>query len=499
MTFAEYNTDENFNDKDSSLKELVEIGKGEGKTLEEIKSNLSPKWKTSKKLGEIDSYYGVTTPTKTTTTTPAKSTISNFSKSFMGDQNGIANAIKESEMAEQAGDELKIHKANAETYKRMGENFGNIDDKMIAQIPTFMIKRYKNGEFGEPGSTDAKLRLGHFILSNFQSGLKNASNAFSIAAGRGPMFQDTMSDYDKYQQTNLAKGLENRWKKYDAETQAAVDMAVKEGADEQEMRNSIRKVTSSARLNSAFKQMDENQKRNMLYVVSALGDQIGKLDNEDLINTLIGFAVSGENLSWQEAAEVVAAKLGKDGFKSLITGGGKDKLDGVEEITAGLGGGNAIKSVTLSDGTTFDPGTFLTKPELKQIQDKADELIIKYDNGEITKEQFESDYGALYDLANSHKFSKAFNGSVKPIDTIYKMRGKAVEKTRLDGVKDGKKSLEYFNKNPKVFEYFNGTEEPNFIDAKKTGIKDMKEYTKILNYYTALKDANVLDLVGKYK
>ena len=48
MTFAEYNTDENFN-RPSNAMELVKLGFNEGKTREEIENSLSPLWKEDKK------------------------------------------------------------------------------------------------------------------------------------------------------------------------------------------------------------------------------------------------------------------------------------------------------------------------------------------------------------------------------------------------------------------------------------------------------------------
>ena len=56
MTFDEYNTDENFDNDKSSLDELVKLGLEEGKSSDEIKSSLSPKWQKSKKIGEFDNY-----------------------------------------------------------------------------------------------------------------------------------------------------------------------------------------------------------------------------------------------------------------------------------------------------------------------------------------------------------------------------------------------------------------------------------------------------------
>lgn len=56
----------------------------------------------------------------------------------------------------------KLAKTSADDYNRTMENmersgdaFKKIDDKLIEQLPTFMFKRYQQGEFGDPKSSDA--------------------------------------------------------------------------------------------------------------------------------------------------------------------------------------------------------------------------------------------------------------------------------------------------------------------------------------------------------
>ena len=64
MTFDEYNTDENFDNDKSSLEELVKKGKEEGKSKDEIRKALSPKWQKSSKINKFDEYYGEDLPKK---------------------------------------------------------------------------------------------------------------------------------------------------------------------------------------------------------------------------------------------------------------------------------------------------------------------------------------------------------------------------------------------------------------------------------------------------
>ena len=198
MTFDEYNTDENFDKKESSLDELVKIGVSEGKTDKEIKDSLSPKWQKSKKIGEFDTYYkNYATPKKEEvreTEKPAepfkeetpktKTTLTSGDKNYMQQVDDVGEATEEKELEKIIKNSDKNYNALYDTMDKQGKAFGKIDDKMVAQFPTFMFKRFKDGEFGDPKSSDAKLRLAYFMINGVQSKLKNASNAAAIAAGR---------------------------------------------------------------------------------------------------------------------------------------------------------------------------------------------------------------------------------------------------------------------------------------------------------------------------
>ena len=117
MTFDEYNTDENFDKKESSLDELVKIGVSEGKTDKEIKDSLSPKWQKSKKIGEFDTYYqNYATPKKEEvkeevkeTEKPAepfkeeetpktKTTLTSGDKNYMQQVDDVGEATEEKEL-----------------------------------------------------------------------------------------------------------------------------------------------------------------------------------------------------------------------------------------------------------------------------------------------------------------------------------------------------------------------------------------------------------------
>ena len=69
--------------------------------------------------------------------------------------------------------------------------------------------------------------------------------------------------------------------------------------------------------------------------------------------------------------------------------------------------------------------------------------------------------------------------------------------------KDGLKSVEYFEKDKDIFNYFQNAKAPNFLEAKEASknIKSYKEYEKALKHYNRLKDTKDgkgLTLVGKW-
>ena len=231
---------------------------------------------------------------------------------FMNGNNAIANAQEQTEYQNQADNLETRWNARLANMEKMGKSMKNIDDHLLNQLPTFMFKRYADGEFGDPKSSDAKLRLAHFMINGVQSKLKNASNAFMVAAGRSPLFSDTTSDWEKYQQTNLGQGLENRWSKYKQETQAAIDLANQGGKSEEALTDSIAAISSNNRLQSAFNQMNERQKVFTLQVMSELGGKLGNMNDEDFANTLMAMAYSGDSLDYKEAAGMLVYRFVKD-------------------------------------------------------------------------------------------------------------------------------------------------------------------------------------------
>ena len=429
MTFDEYNTDENFN-KPSNAMELVRLGKEEGQTREEIANSLSPLWKEDKNGNikkALDYHFNnnETAPKeeavpkveemKQTTETlkeedPKKtknettSDIKTKDKSFMESQNAIQDVAEDEEMKRQTELEQQRWDATSNRMKKSGEAFGNIDDKLIDQLPTFMWRRYQNGEFGDPKSSDAKLRLAYFAINNVASKLKMVANADAAARGQGTLFQNTESAYDQYQASNLAQGLENRWNKYKSETQAAIDLAKSEGADEQDLQSSIAKISSNNRLNTAFNMMNENQKVYTLQVLSKIGGEIGNMNNKDFVNTLIGFATSGENLTWQEAAELLVARFGKDALTAVKKANEEGATDGGKDSTAGIGGGigNNLKGYQTIDGETVDFSMIADKDQKTKLRGMMDDLSNRYYNGEIDAETFKKYYEPLYGESKKH-------------------------------------------------------------------------------------------------
>ena len=423
MTFAEYNTDENFDRKESSLDELVKIGIGEGKTSDEIRNSLSPKWQKSKKIGEFDNYvkqYSTapkeeapkteekpveevieqTSPKTEENKAPKKNTttskISDKDKSFLESESGISENAEDEENKRQKELEQQRWNATNDRMKKSGEAFGNIDDKLVAQLPTFMFKRYHNGEFGDPKSSDAKLRLAHFMINGVGTALQNAS-----AAIKGGAMQE--SDIQKYNRTNLEQGLENRWNKYKQETQTAIDLAKEQGANEQDLQSSIARISSNNRLQTAFNMMNENEKVYTLRVLSKIGNEIGSMNNKDFVNTLIGYATSGDNLSWQEAAELLIARFGKDAMGAIKAANEDGVTEDGKDVGAGIGGiGNNLKGYETIDGETVDFEMIADKDKKAQLRALMDDLSNRFYNEQIDEATFRKYYEPLYGESKKH-------------------------------------------------------------------------------------------------
>lgn len=478
MTFAEYNTDENFN-KPSNAMELVKLGKDEGKSKDEILKSLSPLWKEDKK-GNVKKAldYHFPEPKKEESivkeekveTKPVEKTsnIRASDKAYLERTNAIADEAEKNEAAKVQESQEERWDNAIKQMEKASEGFGKIDDKLVSQLPTFMFKRYMNGEFGDPKSSDSKLRLAHFMINGLGTALSNAGH---IINKDGPIKE---SEYQQYQNTNLQQGLENRWNKYKAETQAAIDLLKNQEMSEQDIMNGIAKISSNNRLQTAFNMMNENQKAYLIKVTESIGDDIGKFDNEKLVNFLIGSAVSGDALTWQEAAEIAGAKFGKDLFKK-----GKGKLgdlvpDG-DEQTAGFGGNGNLKDYETIDGENISFKMFENDEGKAKINKLAQDLSNKYYNGEIDEETFIKYYTPIYEEGSKHIGTKK-KSPEKLIQENKQLHQSDLELKFGDLNKEAKKTnmnAELYNKKFEALkkEALKWGVEEKMIDKKKLKIK----------------------------
>ena len=533
MTFDEYNTDDNFKGK-STADELVKIGHSEGKSREDIENSLSPLWKEDKQGNvkkALDKYYKVETPATETKPTEEKtveeviteepktevkkSNLDAQTEDYMKKNNNISYAQEDAENERQANELGNRWDARLANIDKMSQAMKNIDDHMVEQLPTFLYRRYQNGEFGNVGENatpeekkDAKLRLAHFVLNGVQSKLKNASNAAMVAAGRSPMFADTQSDWEKYQQSNFAKGMENRWRKYEADTQVALDLAREGGMSEEKLTDSISMVSTNARLQSAFNQMDERKKVFALKVLGEVGDKLGNMNDEQFVNTLFGMSAMGDSLDYKEAAGMLIYRFIKDPEKrkaalaDIGLGEGNSVIAGVGGL---LGGG---KNSSKQDGDELGIGATMNDEDYGKLTEKADSLSSDFYNGKISKDEFVKEYDKLVSEMNKHKIYKWKTGktilSTKDILNANKnleLKDKFGEDTKSKTFKNGKKALEYFDGKNQLAEYFKSTDNPNFLDAKKVTKNNdyrMKDYQEALKQYEILKNANATNMIGKY-
>ena len=459
MTFAEYNTDTNFDNDKSSLEELVKLGLSEGKTSDEIKGSLSPKWQKSKKIGEFDRYVSkYSTPKaeeqkpteekvvenvveeekpeeKKTEAPKAKTdTLTRTEKNYITKQDELADNALNTALNDVKDRSSYNWEQQYETGKKAGEAYNRIDDKLVAQLPTFMFKRYQNGEFGDPKSSDARLRLAHFMINSLGTALSNISHTI-----RKDGVQE-QSDAEKYQQTNLAKGMENRWKKYEAETQNAIDMVAKETNNEQGARLAAEDITKDKKLNTRFNMMTTREKADLINIKMEIGKLVGKMDLSEIADFMTGEAINGD-LSKDEAIAIGVAQLVKKSpelLKQLPEGKYKDMILGlfgggsVDTIIASLGGamggsdndetpdnpdsildekktkdkwsnptGN-LRGYKALDGKTYDFNTFESKDGKEKLVSLINDLDYRFRNGEIDADTFRKYREPLYKEAGKH-------------------------------------------------------------------------------------------------
>ena len=227
--------------------------------------------------------------------------VDRHTQDYLDKNDAIANTVEKTALDKLLKSSDSNWKQMIDTSGKLKDAYNNIDDKYIAQLPTFMFKRYQNGEFGDPKSSDAKLRLAHFMINGVGTALSNASN---VIKGR----QLEESDYEKYQNSNLEQGLANRWRKNTAETEQVIKIANKEADNEQDARIYVEQLTRDNMLKSGWNAMDQNQKLYAINVSREIGKMIGDMNVEELSNFITAQALNG-NLSEQQAVVVGLASL----------------------------------------------------------------------------------------------------------------------------------------------------------------------------------------------
>ena len=510
MTFDEYNTDETYNRSDSTADELIRLAKEEGKAKEAL--NLSSKWSEDRNGNvqkAIDKYYPAEeekkeeepakvetrTEEKPAETTPAQtSTLNDTDKNFVNRSDAIADNGEAREQAKQTDEEQTRWNKTMDRLQAQGEAFNRVDDNYMDNLPNFILKDYLDGKFGDPKSADAKTRLAYFTVDKLRASLRNASNAAAMAAGKSPLYSDTQSDYDKIRSTNMYKGLENHWKKNEESTAAAMELAKKQGIAEQDLQNSITNLSTSARLQSRFNMMNEQQKAYTLEVMARIGNRISDMDNKEFINTLIGYAMSGDTIQPTEFAEILVGRYGgkhsdqiEAGFDKLstaLTGGNKD--DGK--------GKNNLEGV-LDANSNSDYGFAMDKAELADLQNKASEIMKAYADGKIDEKAFREQYGKFEDEMNKHWVTKTFVGKIKSTEDAlkeaqsYKITDRISDKKTTK--KDAEAAVNFFNTHPELIETLKQYPTTEYSERNKESYKFWADKKNLAKYgFKSTKDVN---------
>ena len=222
---------------------------------------------------------------------------------LMNKDKAIANKAKKDELDSINVDAIKNWEDMYKTSDKVVNAYKNIEDKYIQQLPTFIFRRYQNGEFGDISDTstpegrenkkNAQLRMAHFMINGLGTMLSNVSNVI-----KGKELEQ--SDYEKYQNSNLEQGLANKWMKNNAETEEVIKLANKEADNEQDARFYVEQLTRDNALKAAWNKMDQNQKLYSINVSREIGKLIGDMNLEELSNFITARAMDG-SLSEEQA------------------------------------------------------------------------------------------------------------------------------------------------------------------------------------------------------
>jgi len=380
-------------------------------------------------------------------------------KEYLEKTNAIINEAEKQDAEQQ---KKLSEDAYNETFNRImkaGESYKAIDDHMVEQLPTFMFRRFHNNEFGDistpEGKKEAKLRLAHFMINSLGTALSNMSHTIKNDG------QQEESDYEKYQATNLSQGLENRWNKYKAETNNAIELLRNRGLTEEEIDDSRRKIASNQRLQTAFNMASASQKAYMLEVVQKIGDRIGDFSNEQFINYMVGLAASDPNFKAEEAATLAVMKFGKEGVGAVVnkiaSGGVKDGETDTNKASN--------KDARLS--VNFDE-TFRTS--IKELNDKVN-------NGEISVQAYKDAVAEIKDTYKAnHPDTENFDEDFAHMDTNYILTDEDVNKKYVKGLYS---KVDDLNKKAKKGEIELGDYQKEFDNLKKQLIDNGEESAKV--------------------
>ena len=108
--------------------------------------------------------------------TGSNSGLDKHTQSYLNKNDTIAETVEKKQLDKLLKNSDANWKQMTETSAKVRNAYNDIDDKYIEQLPTFMFRRYQNGEFGDPKSGDAKLRLAHFMINGVGTALSNASH-----------------------------------------------------------------------------------------------------------------------------------------------------------------------------------------------------------------------------------------------------------------------------------------------------------------------------------
>lgn len=435
MTFDEYNTDEYFNNNNSSADGLVKTAFEEGKTREEVENSLSPLWKEDKKGNvkkALDTYYKKEEPKEEKPADEFKeeeviskpsSTLSNSEKKYINKQNEIADTAKKEMLEDIKNDSKGNWEENYNSMLKRADAYKNIDDHYFEGLPTFIFRRYQNGEFGDTGSTDAKLRMAYFMINGLGTSLSNASNVI-----KGRALEE--SDYQKFQNSQMANALQNRWEKNKADTEGAIKAVEKEFGNEQDARLAAEQFTRDQKAATKWNMMSQAQKVYALQVTKEIGDMLGGMNTSELANFIAGSALVGD-VNKEEIIAIGIAKLAANSpniLANLPDGNIKNMVMGMiggnaQDVVAGVGGagGNItegedkpsrnLKNYKTINGDTVDFDMIFTKGNggKEKLEQLTKELSEKYYNGDIDEKTFREYFTPLYEEGKKHASIKVFS------------------------------------------------------------------------------------------